>query len=124
MIKRMAHHMVPMFAHSVVRLRDEQEAALAGGFSNAAFGQSPHNYGMAVDLIHSVAAWQIDEKAWEIIGHIGKEVAQSKGIHIVWGGDFKSLYDPAHWELRDWKAKKELYPWIPTQKTPNVLCKP
>lgn len=112
MIKRMAHHMVPIFAHSIVRGQKEQEAAFAGGFSNARFGKSPHNYGCAVDLIHGVKAWQLDKKSWEIIGHIGKELAKSKGIKIVWGGDFKSLYDPAHWELENWREIKDQFPWM------------
>lgn len=102
---------VPMFPHAIVRGQNQQEAAFAAGHSKARFGQSAHNFGMAVDLIHGVKAWQMDKKAWEIIGHIGKELAMSKQIHVVWGGDFKSLWDPAHWELRDWKQLKEGYPF-------------
>lgn len=111
MVKRMAKHGVPIWAHSIVRGKNQQEAAFAGGHSKARFGQSPHNYGMAVDLVHGTLAWGMDEKAWNIIGHIGKELAKSKQIHVVWGGDFKSLWDPAHWELRDWKDLKQGYPF-------------
>jgi hypothetical protein len=24
-------------------------------------------------------------------------------LKIKWGGEFKSLYDPAHWELEGWE---------------------
>lgn len=123
LIKRMAKHMVPMWPHSIVRGERQQQQAFDGGFSKAQFGKSPHNFGCAVDIVHGVLAWGLDKKAWEIVGHIGKEVAQSKGIHIVWGGDFKSLWDPAHWELRDWKDLKDQYPWQPktTVKTRRTL---
>ena len=25
------------------------------------------------------------------------------GVKVVWGGDWTRPYDPAHWELADWK---------------------
>lgn len=115
MVKRMAKHMVPMWAHSIVRGQKQQEAAFAGGFSKARFGKSPHNYGCAVDLVHGTVAWGMDDMAWKILGHIGKELAKSKGIDITWGGDFTSLWDPAHWELRDWKTLRSEFPWQSTK---------
>lgn len=118
LIKRLAKHMVPMWAHSIVRGAKQQEAAFAGGFSKARFGKSPHNFGCAVDLVHGTKAWGLSEDAWKIIGDIGKEVAKSRGVPIVWGGDFQSLWDPAHWELRDWKTEKVNFPWLPP--TPSV----
>lgn len=124
LIKKLASLQVPVFAHCVIRERDEQEAAYFRGNSKARFGQSPHNYGMAVDIIHSIKGWEIPNQSWEIIGHVGKEVAKAHGIKIVWGGDFKSLWDPAHWELADWKTKTELFPWIPPKIKPSVLTKP
>lgn len=95
---------VPVFAHCVIRGEDEQNAAYKRGVSKARWLESPHNFGMAVDIIHSTKAWDLTERQWAIFGHLGKEVAAALGIPITWGGDFKSLWDPAHWELKDWRA--------------------
>lgn len=124
LVKKLAALGVPVFAHCVIRERTDQELAYLRGNSKARFGQSAHNYGMAVDIIHAVKGWEIPRQSWEIIGHVGKEVAKAHGIKITWGGDFTSLWDPAHWELEDWKAKKDCYPWIPPQIKPSVLTKP
>lgn len=106
LVRRMRKLGVPMFAHCVMRGEDDQARAYVSGNSNAKWGESPHNYGMAVDLIHGIRAWSISRKSWEVIGHMGKEAAKAKGIPIVWGGDFKRLWDPAHWELANWRDRK------------------
>ena len=93
---------IPMFAHCVVRTHAEQDELFEKGRSKARAGQSPHNYGMAVDLVHSKFAWKLDLKSWEIIGHIGYEVAGRLGIGIEWGGEW-NFYDPAHWQLANWR---------------------
>lgn len=62
-------------------------------------------YGHAVDLFPFYnGKVQLDDK--EVIPklklisvHI-KAVAKCLGIEITWGGDFKSLFDPAHFELK------------------------
>jgi len=62
-------------------------------------------YGHAVDLFPFYnGKVQLDDK--EVIPklklisvHI-KAVAKCLGIGITWGGDFKSLFDPAHFELK------------------------
>lgn len=100
---------VPMFAHCVVRGSAEQNAAFRAGHSKARAGESPHNYGAAVDLIHGTKGWNLTRKQWDILGHIGKDLAEQAQLSIVWGGDFKSLYDPAHWELADWRAIRAQY---------------
>ena len=102
-ITRMEKLGVPMFAHCIVRSLAEQTAAYVQGFTKAKAGQSPHNYGLAVDLIHGQWAWQLSKESWALIGHVGKEVAVQNGLKLVWGGDWK-FYDPAHWELADWRT--------------------
>jgi hypothetical protein len=93
---------MPFFAHSCVRTSEEQQLLFETGRSKARAGQSPHNYGMAVDVVHSVHAWDLERRAWDIVGHIGYETARRIGVDINWGGEWK-FYDPAHWELHDWK---------------------
>lgn len=100
---------IPMFAHCVMRDPVEQNRLLRDGFSKAGAGQSPHQYGYAVDIIHSTLPWDIHledhefaRKCWALIGELGKEVSQTIGVPVDWGGDWK-FYDPAHWELKDWE---------------------
>lgn len=93
---------VPLFGHCVNRGAVEQNSLFVRGLSKARYGQSPHNYGLAVDIVHGTKAWDLTRRQWSIIGHIGKEVAAQLGIKVEWGGDW-SFYDPAHWELADWR---------------------
>lgn len=113
MVRRMGKMGIPVFAHCVVRSMEQQAKEFAQGDSKAKPGQSAHNYGCAIDLVHSTRAWNLSEKEWLVIGHIGKEVIKQSGLAIVslaWGGDWK-FYDPAHWEIQDWELVKGQYPW-------------
>jgi hypothetical protein len=103
LIKRARKLGIPLFAHCVVRTGLEQDQLYVMGHTKARAGGSPHNYGAAVDLVHGTKAWNLTRKQWAIIGHLGKEIATQSGLKLVWGGDW-SFYDPAHWELRDWRA--------------------
>lgn len=103
-VKAMADLKVPVFAHCVVRTLDEQARLFKEGRSKARGGDGPHTHGCAVDIIHSLRAWDMPKKAWAIFGHVGKEVAQKRGIEITWGGDWK-FYDPAHWEITNWRNR-------------------
>lgn len=102
-VKRLRKIDVPVFANEVWRSGEAQDEAFKLGRSKAQAGESPHNYGMAVDIIHSMRGWEMSEMSWKILGHMGEEIAQSKGLKITWGGHWK-FWDPAHWELTDWRA--------------------
>ena len=97
-----------MFTHCVWRSQNEQNKVNSLGHSKAKYGHSPHNFGMAADIIHSLQGWELSEKEWDVIGLLGKDCARSLGIKIKWGGDFANLYDPAHWELADWKQQRKI----------------
>lgn len=105
LIKRLKKYGVPMFAHCVMRGEAEQNRVYIQGYSKSKWGQSAHNYGCAVDVIHGLKGWEIPRKSWEIIGHMGDELASQKGWKIKWGGTFKVPWDPAHWELENWKNR-------------------
>lgn len=109
LIKRMETLGVPMFCHCAVRTPDEQAKVFAEGFSKLRYG--PHNAGLAVDIIHGVRAWNLSRKQWALIGHIGKELAQSRGLKLVWGGDWKDPWDPAHWEVKGWPGLDQGFPF-------------
>lgn len=107
LVKRMRRLDVPMFVVTAMRGEADQNAAFVLGTSNARFGQSAHNFGFAVDVIHGVKGWNLSRKEWSIIGHVGKELAGQRGIKVTWGGDWKRPWDPAHWELTDWRALRD-----------------
>lgn len=112
LVKRMRALGVPMFAHNMIRSAAEQEKLLRDGVSRAGGGQSAHNYGLAVDIVHSARGWDLKAKEWALIGHVGKEVAKACGVKVEWGGDW-NFYDPAHWEVEDWRVLKGKFPFPP-----------
>jgi hypothetical protein len=100
---------IPIRAYEFLRTRERQDELHAKGVSNAKAGRSPHQYGCAVDIISATKAWDLSKKQWDVIGSIGKEIARKRKIKITWGGDFQSLWDPAHWEIRDWEKIRTAY---------------
>jgi hypothetical protein len=94
---------LPFVIFQVWRSPQQQAKAKANGVSLAAAWESPHQFGCAVDIIHKTRGWNLTKAEWAVIGAIGKEVARKLGVRITWGGDFMSLYDPAHWELTDFR---------------------
>lgn len=108
---------IPMFAHCVVRTEAEQRELFRKGTSRDSpdDGIWPHR-GCALDMIHSVFAWNLTEDQWLLIGHIGKEAAGAAGVKIEWGGDWKKPgdrlgWDPAHWQLANWRMLMGGFPW-------------
>jgi hypothetical protein len=69
---------------------------------NANAGQSKHNFGKAIDINLYKHTWlssvwlmkKSDKKRWEDSGLL--KIAQKN--RLKWGGDFKSYYDPVHFE--------------------------
>jgi hypothetical protein len=108
LVKRAFKLGVPLFAHCVIRGGADQNEMFRQGKSKARAGESPHNYGAAVDVIHGTKAWALSRKQWLIVGHLGKEAAAAAGLAVVWGGDW-SFWDPAHWELADWREIRARY---------------
>ncbi|QRM46013.1 hypothetical protein [Rhizobium sp. BG4] len=107
-VKRLGMLGIPFFPHCIVRTEEEQRQAVQSGVSwdSPDDGLWPHRFG-AVDLIHGVLGW-MDKPAipyaWDVVGHVGKQVAISMGLKIVWGGDFPPRkYDPAHFEMAGWR---------------------
>lgn len=107
-LRKLAKLGVPMFASEVLRDGKRQDELFAQGVSKAKAGKSPHQYGCAIDLVHGVKGWDLTETQWGLIGHQGKELAAQRGIKLVWGGDFKALWDPAHWEIANWREIKQV----------------
>lgn len=98
---------IPLFVIEGYRDPARQAELKAKGNSKAGPGQSPHQYGFAVDLVHYGLFWNLTEKEWAVVGQLGKEVARKQNLDLTWGGDFESLWDPAHWELTDWRTRRQ-----------------
>lgn len=104
--KELQRRGIPMFPICFVRGKTEQDNHYKNGVSKAKWGQSPHNYGLAVDVVHFGRYWDLSVKEWQVIGLIGKEVARRCNLKMTWGGDWK-FYDPAHWEITRWEEMKD-----------------
>lgn len=109
-IRRMQNVTVPVFAHNMIRDLGHQQRLFDEGVSKAKPGQSPHQYGCAVDIVHGTKAWKLTDEQWLLMGHIGHELAGQLGIKLVWGGNDgpgdKFAWDPAHWQLANWRDVK------------------
>lgn len=121
----MAKEGVPFFVHSAYRTREQQNALVQKGASKTPWPRAAHCQGAAVDIVHSRYAWLLNPPEWDWIGIVGKQVhAQmmkqlpaDQRWQITWGGDWKSFYDPAHWEIADWRGNVR----IPVEAAPVIF---
>lgn len=63
-------------------------------YTRSSGGKSKHQYGLACDLVPIVngeAQWD-DKKLWKRVGMEGEKLG------LRWGGRWRSIYDPAHFE--------------------------
>jgi len=60
-------------------------------------GESFHNFGMAFDIVlleSGRVTWDARHRGWRVAGEIGT------GLGLLWGGNWKSLKDLPHFEMR------------------------
>lgn len=105
----------PMYVHTALRSHELQIKLYQAGHSKVSNG--PHQRGAAVDVVHAFEHWDLPKDVWWHIGRTGKKIIKNNRYPIEWGGDFKSLYDPAHWQLKDWRKK------VPVVFTPQISVK-
>ena len=103
LIEALRRRNIPMYAHTAFRDELTQNKHKANGTSRLSYPEAPHCKGKAVDIVHGKYHWGLTRQEWAMIGKIGKDIAQKLNLDITWGGDWK-FYDPAHWELKGWKA--------------------
>lgn len=101
LVKAAAQGGITIKITSGTRTYAEQDALFAkGGVTKARGGQSNHNFGLAFD----VTIFDGPNPVWEspkyqAVGQLGKSLGLS------WGGDWKSIVDEPHFELRPaWAA--------------------
>lgn len=92
---------------SATRTYEEQAALYAKGrtapgtrVTNAPPGYSNHNFGLAFDIgIFKGTAYQPESPIYKAVGALGRSLG------LEWGGDWKSLMDEPHFQLRPaWAA--------------------
>lgn len=114
---------VPLYVHSAFRTAAEQKAAFDRGVSKVKWPHASHCQGAALDIVHGSYHWDMNKAEWDTIGHVGKIIADRMGLQLTWGGDW-SFWDPAHWELADWRDNvRPLQAQAEVRLTPAAIVK-
>lgn len=83
---------IPVYPRTMYRTRDAQLALYVTGKSSEK--ENAFTEGTGVEIVHSLKD-ELPEICWQLLGHVGLEVARNLGLRIDWKGpDF-----PARWEL-------------------------
>lgn len=123
---------IPLYVHTALRSKADQDAAKAKGNSKAAYGRSAHNIGEAVDIVHGVFHWDMNRQEWDLLhalgrlaeAHVNASLKRDNKLALTWGGNFRSLYDPAHWEVSDYRARLTMPPPVePVRLSPDDILK-
>jgi hypothetical protein len=100
--------------------KQNEYKSMGKNYTRSGGGKSKHQYGLAVDIvpmIDSVAQWD-NTKLWRKVGVIGEQLG------LRWGGRWKSLYDPGHFEWTGGLSSSHLsmgqWPHLP--KAHNYPC--
>ena len=78
--------------------------AMGRKYTSTPGGKSRHQYGLAVDvvpIVDSVAVWN-NHKLWRKIGSVGERLG------LTWGGRWRVLYDPGHFEWSGGVSRHQL----------------
>lgn len=124
---------IPLYVHTALRSRSVQDRLRAEGRSRATYPRSAHNIGEAVDVVHGVYHWDMNAQEWRLLHALGllaldrvnTYLRKDHKLSLTWGGTFRSLYDPAHWEITDFRSRiRELpEPDAPVRYTPDQAIK-
>lgn len=110
-LRRQAVTVLPVQCRRTIGEQDELYAkgrtAPGPKVTNAKGGQSPHNFGMAVDLCpvgkNGQLWWSAPDSLWRFIA------GQARVAGLVPGYYFKSIHDPPHVEDSNWRAVRDLW---------------
>lgn len=123
---------IPLYVHTAFRGRDDQERLVRSGVSLAPFPRSAHNIGEAVDIVHSAFHWQLSKQEWLLLSVLGfraldvinSTLRKEDRLSLSWGGHFRSLYDPAHWEITSYRQRLAVLPvGPPVHQTPRFILR-
>lgn len=97
---------LPLYVHTCWRSSQLQRTLYEQERSTVLSGA--HQRSCAIDMVHQHFHWELPFEVWRFIGDLGKTAAKREGVKINWGGDWKSFYDPAHFELQGWNTFSEV----------------
>ncbi len=94
------------------RSNEEQEAMCKKKTSKAHAGQSAHNYkpSFAIDVVPypipmKNGEWDSNSEEWDKLHDLIVGIAKENNIELTWGGDWKTIVDKPHYELKNWKER-------------------
>jgi len=123
----------PIYCHTAYRSPELQRTLMKQGYSKVSSGA--HQRGAAIDVVHAYYNWDASKEWFDLLGTIGMEIAASEGIKIRWGGDWdgdgtpvwkdadEQFYDPAHFEMADWRSRPEMETTSISRFTPTAIRK-
>jgi hypothetical protein len=74
--------------------KQDEYRSMGKAYTRSSGGRSKHQYGLAIDVVPMVKGepqWD-NKNLWKKVGIIGEQLG------LKWGGRWKSLYDPGHFE--------------------------
>lgn len=120
---------IPLYVHSCLRDKLTQNDLKAKGRSKASYPQSAHNIGEAVDIVHGTLHWDMSPQEWKTLYALGSltldrlnaTLKKENKLSLAWGGNW-SFYDPAHWEVSDFRNRRRELPAKPALRlTPTAI---
>lgn len=92
----------PLYAFTMYRDHEAQALLWRHGATRNRPGQSPHQYGAAIDLAHTYRFQNLDWVYWDLINGLAQETARKCKVKIQWGGEMPGEA-PSHWQLCNWQ---------------------
>lgn len=129
----------PFYVHSAYRTREQQEEVFNAGHSKVQWPKAAHCQGKAVDIVHGIYHWDLTPNEWLWLGAIGRQVhnklmsdtPKAGRWALVWGGSWNGGkgpkvvgWDPAHWEMADWRENIQRFQTGPKiEHTPRAMLR-
>lgn len=124
---------IPLYVHAALRSKSVQNEHVRRGTSKAKYPLSPHNIGEAVDIVHGTYHWDMTKAEWALLHTLGRlaldrvnsRLRAADKLALTWGGHFKTLYDPAHWEISDFEHRTRALPEpvVPIRRSPHDVMR-
>lgn len=93
--------------HECYRSPERQRELLKLRRTKAPEWTSPHQYWLAVDIIHKTKAWDVPQRFWDDLNACVKVVAEKHDIELEHGYDWG--WDSAHIELKNFRTYRKRY---------------
>lgn len=100
-VKRMSYKGWPCKVSELLRSPKRQNQ-LYGKTSKAKAWQSPHQWGLAADVIHARKGWDVPERFWTDLAAVIKVMDEEYDVRLT-HGHYWRFRDSAHFELTSWR---------------------